>query len=80
MYRYPFTSITLPTADSAPPYRSRQYPSLTTIDHPRVKLGRQAVEVLCELIAGEPPTKTERVLPTKLVIRESCGAHIKSRP
>jgi DNA-binding LacI/PurR family transcriptional regulator len=55
-------------------------PALTTIDHPREKLGRLAAEVLCDLIAGKTPTETERVLPTRLIIRESCGASITKTP
>jgi DNA-binding LacI/PurR family transcriptional regulator len=48
-------------------------PKLTTIDHPRVELGRQAVEALCAQIEGGPHTATERVLPVRLIVRESCG-------
>lgn len=49
-------------------------PTLTTIDHPRQELGRLGVETLVALIAGETPPDSERVLPLRLVVRESCGA------
>lgn len=54
-------------------------PSLTTIEHPREQLGQQAVEAVCGLINGAAdPTEIERVLPVRLVVRESCGALPKS--
>lgn len=63
-------------------------PAVTTIEHPRADLGRIGVETLLDILAGQsgqagpsdqsgqagqgaPP---ERVLPVKLVVRESCGA------
>jgi len=49
-------------------------PSLTTIDHPRAELGRLAVETVLDLLGGAQPIATERVLPTGLIIHESCGA------
>ena len=49
-------------------------PTLTTIDHPRRDLGRLGVETLIALIAGEAPAEPERVLPIRLVVRESCGS------
>jgi DNA-binding LacI/PurR family transcriptional regulator len=48
-------------------------PALTTIDHPRIELGAQAVEALCAQIDGGPEPETERVLPARLIVRESCG-------
>lgn len=53
-------------------------PALTTIEHPRDDLGRIGVDALLDAIegtAGGPsPVAVERVLPVRLVIRESCGA------
>jgi DNA-binding LacI/PurR family transcriptional regulator len=49
-------------------------PALTTIDHPRAELGRLAVETVCELLGSAQPPTTDRVLPTGLIVRESCGA------
>lgn len=51
-------------------------PALTTIDHPRAELGRLAVETVCDLLGGAQAVAAERVLPTGLIIRESCGASV----
>ena len=48
-------------------------PPLTTIDHPREDLGRLAVETLIDAIEKRPLGARERMLPVKLLIRESCG-------
>ncbi len=49
-------------------------PALTTVAHSRDDLGRLGVETLLGLLAGRAPETPDRVLPTHLVIRESCGA------
>jgi LacI family transcriptional regulator len=49
-------------------------PTLTTIEHPRVDLGRIGTEMLVDVIDGKLPAERERVLPIRLVVRESCGA------
>jgi DNA-binding LacI/PurR family transcriptional regulator len=58
-------------------------PSLTTIEHPRDDLGRIGVARLIDAIEGTPhepdddlgaSSAVERVLPVRLVVRESCGA------
>lgn len=54
-------------------------PSLTTIDHPRQGLGRLGVETLVGLIGQRPPEQLDRVLPIRLVVRESCGAPLAER-
>jgi LacI family transcriptional regulator len=51
-------------------------PALTTIHHPRPDLGRLAVETVCDQIDGGPEPETERVLPTRLIVRESCGGPV----
>jgi DNA-binding LacI/PurR family transcriptional regulator len=48
-------------------------PTLTTIEFPRQELGRLGLETLIELIEGRQPSEIERVLPTRLLVRESCG-------
>jgi LacI family transcriptional regulator, repressor for deo operon, udp, cdd, tsx, nupC, and nupG len=55
-------------------------PSLTTIEHPREELARLAVAALCELVGGGQASETERVLPARLVVRESCGALLVEHP
>jgi DNA-binding LacI/PurR family transcriptional regulator len=48
-------------------------PALTTIYEPDVEQGRQATEMLIQLIAGKPVEKPHITLKTKLIVRESCG-------
>jgi LacI family transcriptional regulator len=49
-------------------------PRLTTVAQPTYELGRTAAELLVARIAGDPESPPERVvLPSRLVIRESCG-------
>ncbi len=52
-------------------------PRLTTINHPKVRLGVQAVRLLLELF-NDSTTEGRIVMPVELVIRESCGAITKS--
>ena len=48
-------------------------PSLTTVHYPMFGLGYQAVELLLKAIKGESVVKELVRIPTRLVIRESCG-------
>ncbi|HML23877.1 MAG TPA: LacI family DNA-binding transcriptional regulator [Aggregatilinea sp.] len=52
-------------------------PSLTTIRLPKRELGRQAVRMLIDRDAHAGQTPVSVVLPTELVIRESCGYYAK---
>jgi Putative restriction endonuclease/Periplasmic binding protein-like domain len=63
-------------ADSSLSYDRDVKAPLTTIDHPRRELGRLGIETLFALLDGEPPEVLERVLPTRLIIRKSCGARV----
>ncbi len=47
-------------------------PGLTTVNVPKRELGQQAVRMLVEPDASSPLLVT---LPTRLVVRESCGSH-----
>jgi putative nucleotidyltransferase with HDIG domain len=49
-------------------------PPLTTIGYSIYELGRRAAEVLLDLLAHKEVPMFE-VVPTKMVIRESCGCH-----
>jgi LacI family repressor for deo operon, udp, cdd, tsx, nupC, and nupG len=49
-------------------------PSLTTVALGSVELGRLGAETLFDLLDGSPTVRSERVLPVRLVVRESCGA------
>jgi signal transduction histidine kinase/DNA-binding LacI/PurR family transcriptional regulator/CheY-like chemotaxis protein len=48
-------------------------PSLTTVHYPMFGLGYQAVELLLKAIHGESVANKLVRIPTRLVIRESCG-------
>jgi signal transduction histidine kinase/DNA-binding LacI/PurR family transcriptional regulator/CheY-like chemotaxis protein len=48
-------------------------PSLTTVHYPMFGLGYQAVELLLKAIKGESVVNKLVRIPTRLVIRESCG-------
>lgn len=50
-----------------------QIPSLTSVHYPMFGLGYQAVEFLLRVIAGESLSDALVRIPTRLVIRESCG-------
>ena len=50
-----------------------QVPSLTTVHYPMFGLGYQAVELLLRAIEGESVIDELVRIPTRLVIRESCG-------
>ena len=48
-------------------------PALTTIAQPLIEMGKRSMELLLKQIKGEPLTKKQHVLDTKLIIRDSCG-------
>jgi LacI family transcriptional regulator len=48
-------------------------PPLTTIDQSIQEMGRLAVEMLIDLIEGNDDRPSQVTLPTRLVIRQSCG-------
>ncbi|MCS6909842.1 MAG: substrate-binding domain-containing protein [Anaerolineales bacterium] len=48
-------------------------PALTTIRHPMYEVGYQALELLLQTIAGQTAPDTVIRVPTRLVIRQSCG-------
>jgi len=50
------------------------FPSpVTAVSQPIHELGRAALEMLFALLAGEPPEVLGRIMPSKLVVRRSCG-------
>ncbi len=51
-------------------------PPLTTVEHPREALGQLAAQTLLDLLDGVPPPDPVQTLPVRLVIRQSCGAHL----
>lgn len=54
-------------------------PPLTTIDVPQIDMGRVAVEVLVQNGKDKPKTSMVNLLPTRLIVRESCGANSSTR-
>ncbi len=50
-------------------------PPLTTVSAPAYEMGTTAMRLLQTLIAGKPLTQSRIVLPTSLVVRQSCGCH-----
>jgi DNA-binding LacI/PurR family transcriptional regulator len=48
-------------------------PSLTTVDLPARQMGMEAMHMLQNLIDGKKLPVEQMVLPTELVIRQSCG-------
>ncbi len=55
-------------------------PPLTTIHQPTYDLGRLGIRLLIDRINGRPTPPNPVRLPTKLVIRSSCGALTKVKP
>jgi LacI family transcriptional regulator len=54
-------------------------PALTTVRQPMRELGAQAAQALDERITGARTETVHRMLPTTLVIRQSCGSHESER-
>jgi DNA-binding LacI/PurR family transcriptional regulator len=54
-------------------------PPLTSIRLPAYELGWHAGQMLLQLIAKELPANSLRLLPTELVIRQSCGQSVGER-
>ncbi|MBN1201991.1 MAG: LacI family DNA-binding transcriptional regulator [Anaerolineae bacterium] len=49
------------------------YPKLTTVHQPLVEMGREAVIMLLECIEYPAQEMRQTILPTKLIIRDSCA-------
>ena len=60
--------------DLLPPGAER--PQLTTIRQPVARIGREAVNVLLDVIENGPTPQRRVVFDTELIIRESCGANL----
>ena len=53
-------------------------PPLTTVAAPVREMGLEAMQMLQSLINGQQPTHQRILLPTSLVVRQSCGIHEQS--
>jgi signal transduction histidine kinase/AraC-like DNA-binding protein len=61
-------------------YARGQTPPLTTIRHPTFELGYRAVELLLEYMSGRRTDIVTVRVPTRLIVRESCGCQPYSTP
>lgn len=50
---------------------------LTTVIQPRQELGEAAAKLALQCIEHGPETPPEILLPTRLIVRRSCGAHLR---
>jgi len=50
---------------------------LTTVRQPRYEMGKKAVELMMERIKGKRKEVKRIILPTKLVVRKTCGKFLK---
>lgn len=53
------------------PWAAYLTPPLTTVRLPAQEIGRQAAKLLIQIIDGKSPKNTQRLLPTKLIVRGS---------
>jgi LacI family transcriptional regulator len=60
------------------PFAVRTDPPLTTVRQPIERAGSTAAEILINLIEHPSPEPRRIILPTELVIRDSCGASRRS--
>lgn len=49
-------------------------PPLTTVHHPMRTIGRLSAHKMISILNGEPVAEKQTVVPSELVIRQSCGA------
>lgn len=61
------------------PFAATSKPPLTTVRQPIAEIGEAAARMLVELVEGESAAPRHIVLPTHLVVRESCGASQRIR-
>lgn len=61
------------------PFAATTRPPLTTVRQPIPEMGEAAVRMLIALVEGAPAEPRQVILPTHLVIRESCGASRMTR-
>ena len=60
------------------PFASTLHPPLTTVRQPIADLGDRATDILMRLIEEEPVPQDHVLLPAHLVVRQSCGASVRS--
>jgi LacI family transcriptional regulator len=62
------------------PFSRYVSPPLTTVQVAISELGSRAAARVVQALAGTAPTRRHELLPTTLVVRESCGAHRPIQP
>lgn len=60
------------------PAAAHSSPALTTVRQPVLERGARAAQLLLDLIEGVEHNTRHVLLPTELVVRMSCGAHLPS--
>lgn len=48
-------------------------PPITSVRHPAYRLGYRAVQALCAIMVGQPDPALQARIPTRLIVRQSCG-------
>lgn len=54
-------------------FASYCYPPLTTVHQPRSLIGERVMEVMLDILSGNPPSQSRILLPHELVLRESTA-------
>jgi DNA-binding LacI/PurR family transcriptional regulator len=57
-------------------FAADMFPALTTVSQPLSEMARRATRYLLDRLAGLERGVYQDVLPNRLIIRESCGAHV----
>ena len=55
------------------------HPPLTTIAQPLEEIGTEAVKLLLKQLDGKKNIPQAKILPTKLIIRQSCGSFLQNK-
>jgi DNA-binding LacI/PurR family transcriptional regulator len=55
-------------------FAAETFPALTTVSQPFAEMARRAIAYLLDRLAGIDRGIYHEVLPTRLIVRESCGA------
>jgi DNA-binding LacI/PurR family transcriptional regulator len=50
-------------------------PALTVVEVPAREIGLRAMRTLADLVDGRKPRRRRTVLPTRIIVRDSCGSH-----
>jgi LacI family transcriptional regulator len=58
------------------PFAARSEPPLTTVRQPVQRMGAVVAETLIDMIEHPSPTPRRIILPTEIMVRESCGSNL----